>query len=150
VVEDDRGEGDAAEVAEGVFVVAGGDAAPLLQACEAAFGGVASTNGWRTSALCAGWVLTGLDGRAEGGKVAAEVKRQLAGRPASPPAESPNKSVALRSGHLLHSRQTANRPRRSEMRQAFMTIQKGIATYSEDMTLDANVELGDFGACRRR
>jgi len=36
------------------------------------------------------------------------------------------------------------------MRRAFMSIQKGIATYSEDMTLDANVELGDFGACRRR
>ena len=36
------------------------------------------------------------------------------------------------------------------MRRAFMSIQKGIATYSEDMTLNANVELGDFGACRRR
>ncbi len=37
------------------------------------------------------------------------------------------------------------------MRRAFMSIQKGIAThYLEDMTLDANVELGDFGACRRR
>lgn len=36
------------------------------------------------------------------------------------------------------------------MRKAFMTVQKGIATYSEDMTLNANVELGDFGACRRR
>lgn len=36
------------------------------------------------------------------------------------------------------------------MRRAFMTIQKGIATYSEDMTLNADVKLGDFGACRRR
>jgi hypothetical protein len=36
------------------------------------------------------------------------------------------------------------------MRRAFMSMQKGTATYSEDMTLHANVELGDFGACRRR
>ncbi len=36
------------------------------------------------------------------------------------------------------------------MRTAYMTIQRGIATYSEDMTLNANVELGDLGACRRR
>ena len=36
------------------------------------------------------------------------------------------------------------------MRRAFMSIQKGIPTYLEDMTLNANVELGDFGACRRR
>jgi hypothetical protein len=33
------------------------------------------------------------------------------------------------------------------MRKAFMSIQKESA---EDMTLNANVELGDFGACRRR
>jgi hypothetical protein len=78
VAEDDGGEGDVAEVDEGVFVVAGGDAAPLLEACEAAFGGVARTNGWRTSALALVG-LTGLDGRAEGGKVAAEVIRLLAG-----------------------------------------------------------------------
>jgi hypothetical protein len=36
------------------------------------------------------------------------------------------------------------------MRRAFMSIQKGITTYFEDMTLNANVELGDIGACRRR
>jgi len=36
------------------------------------------------------------------------------------------------------------------MRQAFMSIQKGLSTYLEDLTLDANVELGDLGACRRR
>jgi hypothetical protein len=36
------------------------------------------------------------------------------------------------------------------MRQAFMFTKKGIATYLEDMTLGANIELGDFGACRRR
>jgi hypothetical protein len=36
------------------------------------------------------------------------------------------------------------------MRRAFVSIQEGIATYSEDMTLNENVELGDFGACRRR
>jgi hypothetical protein len=36
------------------------------------------------------------------------------------------------------------------MRRAFMSIQKGISPYLEDLTLDANVELGDFGACRRR
>jgi hypothetical protein len=38
-----------------------------------------------------------------------------------------------------------------EMREAFMSIQKGLGTYSEGMTLAAqNVELGDLGACRRR
>lgn len=36
------------------------------------------------------------------------------------------------------------------MRKAYMSIQIGIATYAEDMTLDANVEPWDFGACRRR
>jgi hypothetical protein len=36
------------------------------------------------------------------------------------------------------------------MRKAYMSIQKVIATYSEAMTLDADVKLGDFGACRRR
>ncbi|MDQ1460773.1 MAG: hypothetical protein QOI08_2257 [Actinomycetota bacterium] len=36
------------------------------------------------------------------------------------------------------------------MRQAFMSIQKGIAAYLKDLTLDANVELGDRRACRRR
>ena len=36
------------------------------------------------------------------------------------------------------------------MRTAFMSTQIGITTYSEDMTLNANVELGDFGARRRR
>jgi hypothetical protein len=36
------------------------------------------------------------------------------------------------------------------MRRAFMSIHKEIATYPKDMTLNANVELGDFGACRRR
>ena len=35
------------------------------------------------------------------------------------------------------------------MRRAFMSNQSGIATYLEDMTLNANVELGDFGTCRR-
>ena len=33
------------------------------------------------------------------------------------------------------------------MRKAFMSIQKGVVTYLEGMTLDANVEFGDFGAC---
>jgi hypothetical protein len=36
------------------------------------------------------------------------------------------------------------------MRKAFMSTQEGIATYLEDMTLDEYVELGDFGARRRR
>lgn len=36
------------------------------------------------------------------------------------------------------------------MRRAFVSTQEGIATYLKDMTLDANFELGDFGACRRR
>ena len=35
------------------------------------------------------------------------------------------------------------------MRGAFMSVQKGFATYREDMTL-ANAELGNPGACRRR
>ena len=39
----------------------------------------------------------------------------------------------------------------AEMRQAFMSIEKGFTTYSEGMTLAAkNAELGDLGACRRR
>ncbi len=36
------------------------------------------------------------------------------------------------------------------MREAFMSTQKGIVTYLEDMTRSEYVELGDFGACRRR
>ena len=36
------------------------------------------------------------------------------------------------------------------MRGAFMSIQTGLSTYLKDMTLDANAELGDLGACRRR
>jgi hypothetical protein len=36
------------------------------------------------------------------------------------------------------------------MRQAFMCIEKGHSTYLEDMMLSENIELGDFGACRRR
>jgi hypothetical protein len=36
------------------------------------------------------------------------------------------------------------------MRPAFVSSQKGIATYLEDMTLRENTELGDLGACRRR
>ena len=43
----------------------------------------------------------------------------------------------------------AVRVRRGEMK-ASVSIEKGTATYLEDMTLDANVELGDPGACRRR
>jgi hypothetical protein len=36
------------------------------------------------------------------------------------------------------------------MRQAFVFTQTGIAAYLKDMTFDADVELGDLGACRRR
>ena len=36
------------------------------------------------------------------------------------------------------------------MRGAFMYAQTGLFTDLKDMTRDANVELGDFGACRRR
>ncbi|CAN5707987.1 hypothetical protein BH20ACT12_BH20ACT12_10110 [soil metagenome] len=36
------------------------------------------------------------------------------------------------------------------MRQAFMSIQRGITTYSKDMKLRENFEPGDLGACRRR
>ena len=39
MVEDDGGEGEASEVGDGVFVVAAGDAAPLLETLEAAFDG---------------------------------------------------------------------------------------------------------------
>jgi hypothetical protein len=35
------------------------------------------------------------------------------------------------------------------MRQVFMSMRK-ITLYREDMTLNANFELGDLGACRRR
>ncbi len=41
MVEHDGGEDDTSEVGDGVFVVAAGDAAPLLEAPEAAFDGVA-------------------------------------------------------------------------------------------------------------
>jgi hypothetical protein len=37
VVDDDCCEGESAEVGQGVFVVAGGDAAPVLDAVESAF-----------------------------------------------------------------------------------------------------------------
>src|SRR5918993_5317121 len=41
MVGDGRSEGDAAEVGQGVFVEAGGDAAPVFEPVEAAFDGVA-------------------------------------------------------------------------------------------------------------
>jgi hypothetical protein len=37
-----------------------------------------------------------------------------------------------------------------EMRAAFVSTQQGSVTYAEDMTLNANAEFGDPGACRRR
>ncbi|CFS62877.1 Uncharacterised protein [Mycobacterium tuberculosis] len=40
-MDDGAGQQDAAEVGQGVFVVAGCDAAPLLESMEAAFDGVA-------------------------------------------------------------------------------------------------------------
>jgi hypothetical protein len=40
-VDDGAGQYDAAEVGQGVLVVAGGDATPLLESVEAAFDGVA-------------------------------------------------------------------------------------------------------------
>ncbi len=36
------------------------------------------------------------------------------------------------------------------MRRVFMSNQNEFAIYLEDMTLNANLELGDFGTCRRR
>jgi hypothetical protein len=36
------------------------------------------------------------------------------------------------------------------MRAAFMSSQFGVTTHPEDMRLDANLELGDFGSRRRR
>jgi hypothetical protein len=36
------------------------------------------------------------------------------------------------------------------MRRASMSMQAGFATYVKDMKLDANAQLGDLGACRRR
>lgn len=36
------------------------------------------------------------------------------------------------------------------MREAFMSHQKGLAIYPEDMTLCENTQLGHSGACRRR
>ncbi len=36
------------------------------------------------------------------------------------------------------------------MRPAFMSTREVITTYLKDMTLHANLELGNFGACRRR
>lgn len=49
---------------------------------------------------------------------------------------------------VLHHRQDRS-TKESEVLQA-STSMKGIAMHTEDMTLDANTELGDFGACRRR
>ncbi len=37
-----------------------------------------------------------------------------------------------------------------EMRGAYISKQNRIASYLEDMTLNADLELGDFGTCRRR
>ena len=37
-----------------------------------------------------------------------------------------------------------------EMRAAFMSTQKVVGTYPEDMTLRANAQPWNFGACRRR
>lgn len=56
VVDDDRGEGDSAEVGEGVFVVAGRDAASVFEPVEAALDGVAftvdrSVEAWWSSAV---------------------------------------------------------------------------------------------------
>jgi hypothetical protein len=55
---------------------------------------------------------------------------------------------------LYDSRRVIHRRRidqGAEMRQAFMSIEKGFVTYSEGMTRVAeNAELGDPGACRRR
>jgi hypothetical protein len=61
----------------------------------------------------------------------------------------PKKSVAHRGGHLLHS-DGSRSIKEQEMRRAFMSILQGTVTHTKDMTLDANLELGDFGACRRR
>ena len=36
------------------------------------------------------------------------------------------------------------------MRRAFMSIQKRVTTYLEDMKLRENIEPWDFSACRRR
>ena len=44
---------------------------------------------------------------------------------------------------------SARSTKEMEMRRAVMSIQEGVATYVGDMTVE-NVELGDFGACRRR
>jgi hypothetical protein len=65
VVGDQGGEGEAAEVGQGVLVVAGGDAAPVFEPVEAALDGVAVPvglgveAGWSSTAGALG--LTALD-----------------------------------------------------------------------------------------
>jgi CubicO group peptidase (beta-lactamase class C family) len=72
------------------------------------------------------------------------------------PAESPRSTLSRPTNRLPAGAATCCTPDNSrsteetEMRKAFMSTQKGIAAYPEDMTLSGNVELGDFGACRRR
>ncbi|EUA00625.1 his Kinase A domain protein [Mycobacterium kansasii 824] len=56
VIGDDRGQGDSAEIAQGVFVVAGGDGAPVFESVEASLDGVAVLvdppgETWRSSAV---------------------------------------------------------------------------------------------------
>jgi hypothetical protein len=52
---------------------------------------------------------------------------------------------------LLYSPVTAPIDQGAEVRAAFMSIEKGFATYSEGMTLASqNAGLGDLGASRRR
>jgi hypothetical protein len=86
--------------------------------------------------------LTSLDGRADGGKVAAVVKlpdvRLIRPTNRLPPAVA-----------FCYTPDNSQSTKETEMRRAFMSIQKG-GNYRKDMTHCENVELGDPGACRRR
>jgi len=75
-----------------------------------------------------------------GERATAEVKRPLAGR-AAPTKRLPS-GVAL-----SYTSDNSSSTKEKEMRKAIMSIQPVVA---KDMTRNAHLELGDFGACRRR
>jgi hypothetical protein len=70
----------------------------------------------------------------------------------NPPARRLNRSAnPLSSGvTFCYTSFDGRSTREKEMRQAFMSIQRRINTYSKDMKLRENVEPWDRGACRRR
>ena len=76
---------------------------------------------------------------------------ELAGeRPRTPASSTDRRAETECTPGCHYTPDNADRPKEREMRGAFTSIQMGLATYSEDLTLNANAQLGDSGACRRR